>query len=218
MSKSDSPSPNLSFEKTAWKKGYSCVAGLDEAGRGPWAGPVVAAAVILDKSAIPAGLNDSKRLKEEQRERLFEELSKCARIGVGIADAKRIDRDNILAASMWAMTEAARGIPQYPDFALIDGNRLPELSCPAEAIVKGDGRSLSIAAASIVAKVTRDRMLYKLEERYPGYGFAQHKGYGTARHRKALAKLGPCPAHRKSFAPIRALLGTQAAYSGSHSI
>lgn len=211
MSKTDSQRPDLSFENAAWAHEHILVAGVDEAGRGPWAGPVVAGAVILNRDAIPDGLDDSKKLKEVQREALFEQLKNCSRIGIGIADVERIDRDNILAATMWAMSEAVRNLSNEPDFALIDGNRLPQLSCPSEAVVKGDGRSLSIAAASIIAKVTRDRMMCELEEQYPGYGFAKHKGYGTAQHQKALAKLGPCPAHRTSFAPIRAALENRAA-------
>ncbi len=211
MSQADSLCPDLSFETAAWARGHASVAGIDEAGRGPWAGPVVAAAVVLDREAIPEGLNDSKKLKQEQRERLFEELKVCSPIGVGMADVGRIDRDNILAATLWAMGQAVQALPKYPAFALIDGNRMPDLDCGAQTIVKGDRRSLSIAAASIVAKVTRDRMMCALDEQHPGYGFARHKGYGTAQHQKALAELGPCREHRKSFAPIRTLLENRAA-------
>ena len=202
MSRSDSQPPDLSFERAAWLQGCVLVAGIDEAGRGPWAGPVVASAVILDPDAIPPGLNDSKKLKEDKREALFEELRSCNRIGVGIADVERIDRDNILQATLWAMSEAVRDLSDSPDYALVDGNRLPVLGCPAEAVVKGDARSLSIAAASIVAKVTRDRMMYALEDQYPGYGFSKHKGYGTKAHLAAIAEFGPCAEHRKSFAPM----------------
>ena len=211
MSRTDSQRPDLSFEQSAWAQGHVLVAGIDEAGRGPWAGPVVAGAVILNPDAIPAGLNDSKKLKEDRREALFEELQIRSEIGIGIADVERIDRDNILSATLWAMAEAVRKLPASPDFALVDGNRLPVLGCQAEAVVKGDGRSLSIAAASIVAKVTRDRIMRALEDEYPGYGFSRHKGYGTAQHQNALAELGPCAAHRTSFAPIRAALDNRAA-------
>jgi len=182
------------------------VCGIDEAGRGPWAGPVVAAAVILDLHNIPAGLDDSKKLSEARREALHDDLRRCAIIGVGVADAALIDRDNILNATMWAMGEAVRQLTIVPAQALVDGNRVPPLSCPALAIVSGDARVLSIAAASIVAKVTRDRMMAAFDRDHPGYGFARHKGYGTALHRDALERLGPCPLHRRSFAPVAALL------------
>ncbi|MEM7425371.1 MAG: ribonuclease HII [Pseudomonadota bacterium] len=211
MSCADSFSPDLAFEKAARESGHASIAGIDEAGRGPWAGPVVAASVVLTEGAIPAGLNDSKKLREDKRERLFDELIGCSQVGIGIAEVERIDRDNILAATMWAMAESVKALPHTPDYALIDGNRLPDLHCDAEAVVKGDGRSLSIAAASIIAKVTRDRILRDLDGQYPGYGFARHKGYGTRQHQQALAKLGLCPAHRKSFAPIRLLLENRAA-------
>ncbi len=178
------------------------VCGIDEAGRGPWAGPVVAAAVILDPANIPEGLNDSKKLSEARRDALYPDIMAMAQVGIGIADVARIDRDNILAATLWAMNEALRALPVSPGYALVDGNRVPALPCPAETIVEGDGRSLSIAAASIIAKVTRDRMMTDLDWCHPGYGFARHKGYGTAFHSAALARLGPCVEHRKSFAPV----------------
>jgi len=179
------------------------IAGIDEAGRGPWAGPVVAAAVILDPDRIPAGLNDSKQLGEPVREGLFAKIASHAQIAVGIAEVGRIDRDNILQATLWAMAAALRALPTKPAAALIDGNRLPQLPCPAEAVVKGDALSLSIAAASIVAKVTRDRMMRQLARDYPGYGWERNKGYGTQEHRSAIAELGVTPHHRRSFAPIR---------------
>lgn len=194
--------PDFSFELAA---GVAPVCGVDEAGRGPWAGPVVAAAVILDSAHIPSGLNDSKKLTEKKREALFPFIMEGAVVGIGIADASRIDRDNILAATMWAMQQAVEKLGVRPQLALIDGNRAPKLACKAQTIIEGDGRSLSIAAASIIAKVTRDRMMVALDQVHPGYGFAAHKGYGTAAHQAALARLGPCPQHRRSFAPIRAL-------------
>ena len=180
--------------------------GVDEAGRGPLAGPVVAAAVILDPDNIPRGLNDSKKLDAETREALFAQIVKSAKIGVGIGDESRIDRDNILAATMWAMAEAVQNLSDAPHYALVDGNRAPKLSCGVQTIVAGDARSLSIAAASIIAKVTRDRIMVALHDEFPGYGFARHKCYGTAFHHAALLELGPCIHHRRSFAPVAQLL------------
>ena len=198
--------PDFSFEEWAKTCGLLPVCGIDEAGRGPWAGPVVAAAVILDPARLPAGLNDSKKLTAAKRDALFPEIMDSAQVGIGVADVERIDRDNILAATLWAMGEAFRSLTISPALALVDGNRAPVLACKVQTIVEGDGKSLSIAAASIIAKVTRDRMMIELDALHPGYGFARHKGYGTALHRAALQRLGPCNAHRMSFAPIRALL------------
>lgn len=179
------------------------IAGVDEAGRGPWAGPVVAAAVILDPSRIPQGIDDSKALDADDRERLFERISVTAlAIGVGIGDVDRIDRDNILAATMWAMSEAVAQLSARPRLAIIDGNRAPRLACQTRTIVKGDAKCLSIAAASIIAKVVRDRAMARLCARWPGYGFSRHMGYATAAHRAALAEHGPCPHHRLGFAPV----------------
>ncbi|MBX9864779.1 MAG: ribonuclease HII [Hyphomicrobium sp.] len=184
------------------------IAGIDEAGRGPWAGPVVAAAVVLDPSRIPQGIDDSKALDPEDRERLFERIMKTAlAVGVGIGDVDRIDRDNILAATMWAMAEAMAKLSCKPRLALIDGNRAPRLACQARTIVKGDAKCLSIAAASIVAKVTRDRMMIEFARELPGYGFERHKGYGTPEHRAALTRLGLTPQHRRSFKPVQLALG-----------
>ncbi len=179
------------------------VCGVDEAGRGPWAGPVVAAAVILQPDAIPSGLNDSKALSEAARETAFEEITACARCAVAMADVERIDRDNILRATLWAMQQAVAQLDPPPVLALIDGNRVPHLRCQSRAIVRGDARCLSIAAASIVAKVTRDRMMRELGREWPGYGFEKHKGYGTAEHRAAIAKNGVTPHHRRSFRPVQ---------------
>lgn len=187
-------------------EGLGPVCGIDEAGRGPWAGPVVAAAVILDPAAIPEGLDDSKKLSAAQRDMLHDAIMARSCVGIGIADAARIDRDNILAATLWAMAEAVRSLRMMPALALVDGNRAPSLPCPVRTVIGGDAASLSIAAASVIAKVTRDRLMLDFDRLYPHFGFARHKGYGTARHRKALAEHGPCPIHRRSFAPIARLL------------
>lgn len=198
-------SPTFTRESQLIAQGLT-VCGVDEAGRGPWAGPVVAAAVILDPGNIPAGLNDSKKLTEARRETLFDPIMQSAIVGVGIIPAARIDDLNILQATFAAMVKAIAELARPADIALIDGNRAPPLSCKAETIIGGDATSLSIAAASIIAKVTRDRLMHELDRQYPDYHFASHKGYGTQAHAAALARLGPCPEHRKSFAPIRALL------------
>ncbi len=185
------------------RAGYRAVAGIDEAGRGPLAGPVVAAACILPESKLLAGLNDSKQIKENERERLFEQIQSDPEIcfGIGIIEAKRIDEINILQATFEAMQLAVKQLPCIPDYLLIDGNRLPQFSIPAQGIVKGDTLSLSIAAASILAKVTRDRLLREAAVLWPQYGFDKHKGYGTAAHMAALRINGPCPIHRESFVP-----------------
>ena len=184
------------------------VAGVDEAGRGPWAGPVVAAAVVLDPGRIPPGIDDSKALDANARERLYGQIAAAAlAIGVGIGDVERIDRDNILAATMWAMARAVGELELKPKLAIVDGNRAPRLSCPVRTIVKGDAKCLSIAAASIVAKVTRDRLMIALGRELPGYGFERHKGYGTREHQDALRRLGVTPHHRRSFRQIQLALG-----------
>lgn len=183
------------------------VAGVDEAGRGPLAGPVVAAAVILDPERIPDGINDSKLLDEETREILYTRLKATAIFGVGIADVKRIDRDNILHATMWAMAQAVAQLPVTPKLVAIDGNRAPKLKCPSRTIVKGDARCLSIAAASIIAKVTRDRLMVALGAKHPGYGFERHKGYATAEHQDAIRRLGVTVHHRRSFRTVQLALG-----------
>ena len=185
------------------------VAGVDEAGRGPWAGPVVAAAVVLDAASIPAGVTDSKQLSRGRREALFAALRASARIGVGAASVAEIDRLNILAATLVAMRRAVDDLGVAPAHVLIDGNRMPELACPATAVVGGDARSLSIAAASIVAKVTRDRIMARLARRYPGFGWERNAGYGTPEHGSALDRLGVTPHHRRSFAPVARLLAAQ---------
>jgi ribonuclease HII len=198
------PAPDFSFEQSAIAQGF-IPCGVDEAGRGPWAGPVVAAAVLLDPHNIPTGLNDSKKLTEARREALFEPIMQSARVGIGIASAQLIDEINILQATYHAMAEAVAGLQSQASFALIDGNRAPPLSIRVQTIIEGDGKCLSIAAASIIAKVTRDRMMHGLDARYPGYGFGKHKGYGTSQHMAALQQLGPCAEHRMSFKPIAKL-------------
>lgn len=188
------------------------VAGVDEAGRGPLAGPVVAAAVILDDLAPIKGLADSKKLTERQRERLYDEIrAKALCCSVAQASVTEIDTLNILQATMLAMRRAVQGLRLKPVKVLVDGNRLPSLDVMAEAVVGGDARVPAISAASILAKVTRDRLLMDLHERHPGYGFDRHKGYGTAQHLEALRRLGPLPEHRRTFAPVAQCLGREVA-------
>jgi ribonuclease HII len=203
---------SFAFEQTLWQSGVTRVAGVDEAGRGPLAGPVVAAAAILPsrwaESGLPAelaGLNDSKQLTEVQRETYFEFLTRCAEIEFAIAavDAGVIDEINILQATHRAMNEALAQLSPLPPHALVDGRPVKTLRVPQTAIVKGDARSYSIAAASVLAKVTRDRQMLEYHAQFPTYGFAEHKGYGTAKHLAAIAAHGPCPIHRRSFAPLK---------------
>lgn len=183
------------------------VCGVDEAGRGPLAGPVIAAAVILPPHAeIPQTLTDSKRVARLERERLFDWLTQHACVAIGEATVEEIDRLNILQATLLAMQRAVTSLTQTPQVALIDGNRMPKLSCETITIVKGDSISFSIAAASIIAKVTRDRIMEQMHTAYPEYGFGKHVGYGTKAHCDALRTHGPSPIHRRSFAPVRALL------------
>ncbi len=182
------------------------IAGVDEVGRGPWAGPVVAAAVILKRKNVPDGLDDSKALGKARREAVFEAIQEHAIIGYGSASVEEIDDINILQASLLAMTRAVEALGVAPHIALIDGNRAPRLACPARPVVKGDSRSLSIAAASIIAKVTRDRLMADLACEHPAYGWERNAGYGTREHQEALRLVGICPHHRKSFAPIRELM------------
>lgn len=183
------------------------VAGVDEAGRGPLAGPVIAAAVILDPAQPLDGLRDSKCLSPARREQLYDAITQHALAwAVGRAEAAEIDRINILQATLQAMRRAVAALEPCAEYVLVDGNRCPELDCPAQAIVKGDSRVAAISAASIIAKVTRDREMVELDARYPGYGLAQHKGYPSQAHRAALEKLGPTPEHRRSYAPVRRAL------------
>jgi ribonuclease HII len=196
--------PTFAREARAYRLGFTPVAGCDEAGRGPWAGPVVAAAVILDPARVPKGLDDSKKLDPEEREILFEKISASAEISIALAPPSRIDRDNILRASLWALAQAVCALPRKPQCVFVDGRDSLPLECDVRAVIGGDGIVASIAAASIVAKVTRDRLMRQLGLAYPGYGFERHKGYGTDGHARALEKLGPCVHHRRSFAPIMA--------------
>ena len=190
----------LEFEKEALAKGYKSVCGVDEAGRGPLAGPVCAAAVILPEGVIIDGVNDSKKLSEKKRESLFDVIrEKALSYSIAYATVDEIEEINILNATMLAMRRAIDGLEIKADYAMIDGNKIPPIDIDAECIVKGDAKSMSIACASILAKVSRDRLLYKYAEEYPMYGFDKHKGYGTKVHREAILKYGPCPYHRKSF-------------------
>jgi len=202
------PRPTFEVEAVAIRLTGGPVAGIDEAGRGPLAGPVVAAAVILDPDNIPPGIADSKALEPDVREELFERIKATSKIGIGIADVARIDRYNILNATLWAMQQAVKQLEPTPRVALVDGNRPPKLRCQTQCIVQGDTKkSLSIAAASIVAKVTRDRIMIELGRAYPGYGFERHKGYPTPEHFEAIDRLGVTPHHRRSFRPVQVALG-----------
>ena len=186
---------------------YRLVAGVDEVGRGPLAGPVVTAAVILDRNNPISGLTDSKQLTEQQREKLAEEIKEKALCwALGRAEVEEIDRINILQATLLAMKRAVDGLPQQPEYVLVDGNRCPDLSCPAEAIIKGDLTVPEISAASIIAKVSRDNEMAQLDTVYPGYGLAKHKGYPTKAHITAMTELGVTPIHRRSYAPVRKVI------------
>lgn len=209
------PIDRWAFERPLWQAGLMRIAGVDEVGRGPLAGPVVAAAAVLppawEEEGLPLklqGLNDSKQLSEAQRERFFEFLQGSNEVcyGVAIIEAEIIDRINILHATHRAMSEALSQLKPSPQHVLVDGTPVKSIGLPQTAIVKGDGRSYSIAAASVLAKVTRDRMMVDFDRRWPGYGFAVHKGYPTPRHLAALKAQGPCEIHRRSFAPVANLL------------
>ncbi len=195
----------LRFERELWNKGFRRVAGVDEAGRGPLAGPVVTAAVILKPGTDLPGVIDSKQMTESQREEAFEYiLLNNQTAAVTAASAKLIDKINILKATMLSMRRSIYRLDQHADFVLVDGNRFPKgLTVPGEAVVGGDGLSRSIAAASVIAKVTRDRLMRRLDQLYPQFGFARNKGYGTREHIKAIHKYGPTPHHRYSFNPVR---------------
>ncbi len=198
-------SPHSLFEERLASKGFKAIAGIDEAGRGPLAGPVVAASCILPPGIAFDSLNDSKKLTPKQRELLFEQLKNTPGVifGVGKASAKEIDEINILQATFLAMQRAVDAMEQVPDYLLIDGNRSPLFSTPRETIIGGDALSVSIAAASIIAKVLRDRIMEKIDEKWPEYGFKKHKGYGTKIHMEALETWGPCPEHRMDFSPVK---------------
>lgn len=196
----------FAYETAAQQNGYAVICGIDEAGRGPLAGPVFAAAVILPDHHGIEGLNDSKKLSEKKRELLFDEIIKTAvSYSVAFATEQEIDEINILQATFLAMKRACDGLAVQPDFALVDGNRMPPLDVPAQTVIKGDALSANIAAASILAKVSRDRLLYELDKLYPEYQFAKHKGYGTKLHVELLKQYGPCPIHRRTF--LKKILG-----------
>lgn len=208
----------LALEQEAWNRGLRRVAGVDEAGRGPWAGPVYAAAVVFRETSAEElqsgplrGLTDSKQLSERQREEFFTRLTGDPRIewAIASATAAEIDRLNILQATLRAMTRAIEALASPPELLLVDGLKAPAAACPARCAARGDALSLSIAAASVLAKVSRDRVMHELDSRYPGYGFARHKGYGTAAHRAALERLGPCPEHRRTFRPVAARIAAR---------
>ena len=198
--------PTFRRERRALNKGIFPVAGCDEAGRGPLAGPVVAAAVVLDPKRIPRGLNDSKKLDPEEREKLYEKICATAHVAVVFGAVERIDRDNILRASLWALARAVKALPIRPKLVFVDGNQKIDCGCDCETVVSGDALVVSVAAASIVAKVTRDRFMTRLGLAHPGYGFERHMGYSVPEHFAALARLGPTVHHRKSFAPVAAKL------------
>jgi ribonuclease HII len=198
--------PSFRRERAILKKGFQLVAGCDEAGRGPLAGPVVAAAVILDPARIPRGLDDSKRLTAERREELFEKICATAQVAVTVASVARIDRDNILRASLWALARSVNALPDRAEHVFVDGRDRIDVTCGCDAVIGGDGIVASIAAASIVAKVSRDRLMCRLALNHPGYGFESHMGYAVPQHLEALRRLGPTVHHRKMFAPVAALL------------
>lgn len=205
--------PDTTLEHARLNEGYKTIAGVDEAGRGPWAGPVVAGAVVFEPDRTPpdllAALDDSKKLSGKQRAEVFEDLTACPAVhtGIGVSEVADIDIHNILQATLMAMARAVSNLPVRPDFALVDGNRKPLLTCDLETVVRGDAASVSIAAASIIAKVTRDRIMRELAGQFPGYGWETNAGYGTSQHRTALRHLGVTPHHRRSFKPVRTLLG-----------
>lgn len=202
--------PDLSLETLLAARLGGPVCGVDEAGRGPWAGPVSAGAVILDPAHVPPGLNDSKALSEKRRDALAPQIrSQALAWGVGFASVEEIETLNILGATGLAMRRAVEALSLSPAGALVDGNYRFDLPCEVETAVKGDSRSLSIAAASILAKTARDAVMAEIDLEYPGYGFARHKGYASPAHIAALEELGPCPAHRPSWAPIRALMAAR---------
>jgi ribonuclease HII len=196
------PLPSFRRERALIRRGIWPVAGCDEAGRGPLAGPVVAAAVVLDPKRIPKGIDDSKRLTSERREELFEEICATASFAVAFASRARIDHDNILRASLWALKRAVQALPEMPKHVFVDGRDRLDTPCDCEAVIGGDGLVVSIAAASIIAKVTRDRLMCALAQDCPGYGFESHKGYSVPEHLEALDRLGPSVHHRSFFAPV----------------
>lgn len=200
----------LKFEAELWERGIDRIAGVDEAGAGPLAGPVVAAACVLPRDFRPVGIDDSKKLDGEERSALEALIQRGAVAwAVGLAEVEEIDKLNIYRASLLAMRRAVEGLPFRPDYLLVDARTVPETPVPQRGIIKGDSLSMSIAAASILAKTARDRIMQEMGRRYPGYGFELHKGYGTPEHTEALQRLGACAIHRRSFAPVRAALGLE---------
>lgn len=199
--------PDYEFEKAAVNSGFSCICGVDEAGRGPLAGPVCAAAVILPEGAVIEGLDDSKKLTEKKREKLYDIIKETAvAYSVAYGTLEEIETVNILEATYLAMNRAIEGLNIKPDFALIDGNRVPRgIKIPCETVVKGDSKSMSVAAASVLAKVTRDRLMLEYDKKYPEYNFKKHKGYGTKEHTELIKQYGPCEIHRLSF--LKNILG-----------
>lgn len=195
--------PSFIHEAALENEGLTPIAGVDEAGRGPWAGPVVAAAVILDKNTPIRGITDSKKLAKVRRERLYHSIQQTAIVGVGLATVEEIDSLNILSATLLAMTRALEALTIKPAAVLVDGNKAPKLAIPAKPIVRGDALSLSIAAASIIAKVTRDQIMKELADAHPEYGWDRNAGYGTAEHQAGLLNHGPTCHHRRTFAPVR---------------
>ena len=196
---------NLNERDIGWPK--KLIAGIDEAGRGPWAGPVVSAAVILNEKNIPDGLNDSKKLSEKKRLSLYSSIYNFHSVGVGISSIEEIDSMNVLQATFLSMKRAVEDLNPQPEYILVDGNLDPGLNFKTRCIIKGDSISISIAAASVIAKVTRDNLMLKLDKEFPNYNWKKNKGYGTAEHRNALELHGPCKYHRKSFSPINKMLG-----------
>ena len=196
---------NLNERDIGWPK--KLIAGIDEAGRGPWAGPVVSAAVILNEKNIPDGLNDSKKLSEKKRLSLYSSIYNFHFVGVGISSIEEIDSMNVLQATFLSMNRAVEDLNPQPEYILVDGNLDPGLNFKTKCIIKGDSISISIAAASVIAKVTRDNLMLKLDKEFPNYNWKKNKGYGTAEHRNALELHGPCKYHRKSFSPINKMLG-----------
>lgn len=216
MSKAANSTPHLENEIALLQQGYRFVAGVDEAGRGAWAGPVVAAAVILplDRPNLAktlSGVNDSKLLSPERREHLFDLIQDTAlAVSIGLASPELVDELNVVGATRYAMQQALVGLSPGPDYLLLDYLRLPGIALPQRAFPKADTLSLSVAAASVIAKVSRDRLMVQVNEQYPGYAFDRHKGYGTPQHRTALAKHGPCPLHRMSYSPLKTLVEMKA--------
>ena len=194
--------PSLEIENSYYQKGYKVIAGIDEAGRGPIAGPVVAAAVIINKNDIPFGINDSKKLSAKKREQLYCHIMQNFTVGIGVTDVERIDSINILNATKYSMVQACRNLKIVPNLLLIDGNFSIDIDIEKKSIVKGDTKSISIAAASIVAKVVRDKIMYKFANLYKDYHFEHHQGYPTRKHLEIVKQIGICPIHRKSFSPI----------------